>query len=127
MGFVLANRAEKRGRRLFCRRYDISLKEERELALRRLELLCHSGLFSVTDFRCAPQSSARLANSRSGGSGRRSAPSAQFAGLLLRRHLMPRGLAQAKPLEDLCGARGGWLLRRLNGDEDDGPVQPVWR
>ena len=41
------------GLALACRRYDIDLREERELALQRLSRLCHSGLFSITDFRWA--------------------------------------------------------------------------
>jgi acyl-CoA oxidase len=35
-------------------RYDVDLREERELALARLKLLCDSHLFSVTDFRTNP-------------------------------------------------------------------------
>mmetsp|Transcript_18698 Transcript_18698/g.47219 ORF Transcript_18698/g.47219 Transcript_18698/m.47219 type:complete len:644 (-) Transcript_18698:24-1955(-) len=34
--------------------YDVDLREERELALARLKLLCDSRLFSVTDFRSNP-------------------------------------------------------------------------
>ena len=34
-----------------CRRYDMDLRDERELALQRLRILCHSGLFSILDFR----------------------------------------------------------------------------
>ena len=36
-----------------CRRYDMDLRDERELALQRLRILCHSGLFSILDFRSA--------------------------------------------------------------------------
>lgn len=40
--------------RLGCnRRYDISLREERDLAYERLKRICQSGLLSITDFRCA--------------------------------------------------------------------------
>lgn len=35
------------------RRYDMDLRDERELALQRLRVLCHSGLFSILDFRQA--------------------------------------------------------------------------
>lgn len=35
------------------RRYDMDLRDERELALQRLRVLCHSGLFSILDFRHA--------------------------------------------------------------------------
>lgn len=31
----------------------MDLRDERELALQRLRLLCHSGLFSIVDFRSA--------------------------------------------------------------------------
>ena len=30
----------------------MDLRDERELALQRLRILCHSGLFSIVDFRC---------------------------------------------------------------------------
>lgn len=36
------------------RRWNISVSEERELALHRLRALCHSGNFSITDFRTNP-------------------------------------------------------------------------
>ncbi|KAL3161452.1 hypothetical protein ABBQ32_010335 [Trebouxia sp. C0010 RCD-2024] len=36
------------------RRYDMDLRDERELALQRLRVLCHSGLFSILDFRHNP-------------------------------------------------------------------------
>ena len=36
---------------LTYRRYDMDLRDERELALQRLRVLCHSGLFSIVDFR----------------------------------------------------------------------------
>ncbi|KAK9829677.1 hypothetical protein WJX72_007299 [[Myrmecia] bisecta] len=39
---------------LFIPRYDIDLRDERELALQRLKKMCHSGLFSITDFRHNP-------------------------------------------------------------------------
>lgn len=39
---------------LFVPRYNISLAEERELALQRLRVLCHSGNFSISDFRTNP-------------------------------------------------------------------------
>lgn len=39
---------------LFTPRWNISLEEERELALERLRRLCHSGTFSITDFRSNP-------------------------------------------------------------------------
>ena len=35
------------------RRYDINLREERDLAYERLKRICQSGLLSITDFRCA--------------------------------------------------------------------------
>lgn len=31
----------------------MDLRDERELALQRLRILCHSGLFSILDFRSA--------------------------------------------------------------------------
>lgn len=34
------------------RRYDIDLRDDRELALERLKRVCQSGFFSVTDFKC---------------------------------------------------------------------------
>lgn len=37
-----------------CRRYNISMEEERELALARLQRMCRAGLFSITDFRSNP-------------------------------------------------------------------------
>ncbi len=39
---------------LFTPRYNISLDEERDLALRRLQAICDAGLISVTDFRHNP-------------------------------------------------------------------------
>lgn len=36
------------------RRYNISVAEERRLALERLRVICHSGLLSITDFRSNP-------------------------------------------------------------------------
>lgn len=33
------------------RRYDMDLREERELAFQRLLRICQSGLVSITDFR----------------------------------------------------------------------------
>ena len=39
---------------LFTPRWNISLEEERELALERLRRLCHSGSFSIKDFRSNP-------------------------------------------------------------------------
>jgi len=39
---------------LFIPRWNISIEEERELALERLRRLCHSGNFSITDFRHNP-------------------------------------------------------------------------
>ena len=39
---------------LFTPRWWISVEEERELALERLRRLCHSGAFSITDFRTNP-------------------------------------------------------------------------
>lgn len=39
---------------LFTPRWNISIDEERELALERLRRLCHSGNFSITDFRTNP-------------------------------------------------------------------------
>lgn len=36
------------------RRYDMDLRDERELALQRLRAVCHSGLFSIRDFRSNP-------------------------------------------------------------------------
>lgn len=39
---------------LFIPRWNISIEEERELALERLRVLCHSGNFSITDFRTNP-------------------------------------------------------------------------
>ena len=35
-----------------ARRYDIGLREERDLAYERLKRICQSGLVSITDFRC---------------------------------------------------------------------------
>ena len=43
----------KRAVMLPYRRYDMDLRDERELALQRLRVLCHSGLFSILDFRQA--------------------------------------------------------------------------
>lgn len=40
---------------LFTPRYNVSLAEERELALARLQAICATGLFSVRDFRGNPQ------------------------------------------------------------------------
>lgn len=40
-----------------CRRYDMDLRDERELAFQRLLTICQSGLVSITDFRsglCPP-------------------------------------------------------------------------
>ncbi len=34
-----------------CRRYDMDLRDERELAFQRLLTICQSGLVSITDFR----------------------------------------------------------------------------
>ena len=34
------------------RRYDMDLRDERELAFQRLLCICQSGLVSITDFRC---------------------------------------------------------------------------
>ena len=34
-----------------CRRYNISVAEERRLALERLRVICNSGLLSILDFR----------------------------------------------------------------------------
>lgn len=34
-----------------CRRYDMDLRDERELAFQRLLSICQSGLVSITDFR----------------------------------------------------------------------------
>ena len=42
------------------RRYDISLREERWLALERLRRICLAGLVSVQDFRCCTWFRARL-------------------------------------------------------------------
>lgn len=39
---------------IFIPRYDMDLRDERELALQRLRILCHSGLFSILDFRHNP-------------------------------------------------------------------------
>ncbi|KAI3425022.1 hypothetical protein D9Q98_008403 [Chlorella vulgaris] len=39
---------------LFTPRYAISVAEERELALQRLRVLCHSGAFCIEDFRSDP-------------------------------------------------------------------------
>lgn len=39
---------------LESRRYAIPLEEERELALRRLKVLCGSGCFRIEDFRTDP-------------------------------------------------------------------------
>ncbi|KAL3161451.1 hypothetical protein ABBQ32_010335 [Trebouxia sp. C0010 RCD-2024] len=39
---------------IFIPRYDMDLRDERELALQRLRVLCHSGLFSILDFRHNP-------------------------------------------------------------------------
>ena len=39
---------------LFTPRWNISVDKERELALQRLRALCHSGNFSITDFRTNP-------------------------------------------------------------------------
>lgn len=36
-----------------CRRYDIDLRDDRELAYQRLKKFCMAGFVSVTDFRCA--------------------------------------------------------------------------
>jgi len=36
-----------------CSRYDIDLRDDRELALRRLTSFCRAGFVSVTDFRWA--------------------------------------------------------------------------
>ena len=36
-----------------CRRYDMDLRDERELAFQRLLTICQSGLVSITDFRSA--------------------------------------------------------------------------
>jgi hypothetical protein len=38
-----------------CRRYDIGMPAERELALERLRRICEAGLVSVTDFRTDPR------------------------------------------------------------------------
>ena len=38
-------------RRLSNRRYDMDLRDERELAFQRLLCICQSGLVSITDFR----------------------------------------------------------------------------
>ena len=35
------------------RKYDLDLREERELAYRKLQAVCKSGLVSITDFRWA--------------------------------------------------------------------------
>lgn len=43
-----------RPRQVCVPQYDVDLREERELALARLKLLCDSRLFSVTDFRSNP-------------------------------------------------------------------------
>jgi len=40
----------------------MDLRDERELALQRLRILCHSGLFSILDFRSASSLRAWLAN-----------------------------------------------------------------
>jgi hypothetical protein len=47
------------------RRYDISLKEERWLALERLRRICLAGLVSVRDFRCSKSYSGRAGDSTS--------------------------------------------------------------
>jgi len=39
---------------LFIPRWNISIEEERELALERLRVLCHSGNFSINDFKTNP-------------------------------------------------------------------------
>lgn len=39
---------------MFSRQYDIDLREERRVALQRLESLCRAGFISVTDFRTNP-------------------------------------------------------------------------
>ncbi len=36
---------------IVLRRYDMDLREERELAFQRLLRICQSGLVSITDFR----------------------------------------------------------------------------
>ena len=38
-----------------ARRYDIGLREERDLAYERLKRICQSGLVSITDFRRVPR------------------------------------------------------------------------
>jgi len=40
----------------------MDLRDERELALQRLRILCHSGLFSILDFRSASWVHACLAS-----------------------------------------------------------------
>ena len=36
---------------MYCSKYDLDLRDERELAMARLQAVCKSGLVSITDFR----------------------------------------------------------------------------
>lgn len=95
-------------------RYDIDLRDDRELALERLTKFCRAGFVSVADFRCVVQPPT-IVSSSSGQAGAPLAGDASAPCPCALTHPVLRAppcnaVRQARPAAHLCGARGRRLL-----------------